>query len=170
MPGASAHPGGEALAGGAQPITDDARVFYTGHSSGPGLVQAFRCSRVVFAGLEGPTRILTVERGGLTWLPVFTDRQQLVAFHQARAAAGTSTVVGEAGVVGGLVWVGALGARVLDFYLPALGSPVGVMVDPLSQYPVALPPLQGLVPESVALDAEHRGQGASGFASGRKWG
>ena len=73
-------------------------------------------------------------------------------------------------MVGGLVWVGALGARVLDFYLPALGSPVGVMVDPLSQYPVALPPLQGLVPESVALDAEHRGQGASGFASGRKWG
>ncbi|WP_155055608.1 SseB family protein [Streptomyces blattellae] len=106
------------------------------------VVGEFRRAEVLVAVVDGA--LLSVEAGGVRWLPVFTDVAALERFAGAR---------GEA-VPG---WVAVFGARLLDQVVPevaAVGGPVGIAVDAGSAAGMVLPPVRGIVADAVAVDAE----------------
>lgn len=84
--------------------------------------------------------LLSVEAGGIRWLLVFTDDAALARFAEARGEAVPERVP-------------VYGARLLDQVIPEVGGPVGIAVDAGSPAGMVLPPVTGIVPESVALDA-----------------
>ncbi|MFF3755543.1 hypothetical protein [Streptomyces sp. NPDC002185] len=90
----------------------------------------------------------TAEFGGVRWICAFTDEAALARFAGARTAADTGREAGDA-------WEYAVlrGARLLDEIVPALGVPAGVAVDVADpEGAMAFPPVQGIVPDSVAVD------------------
>ncbi|MBA2808660.1 SseB family protein [Streptomyces sp. KM273126] len=88
--------------------------------------------------------LLSVEAGGIRWLLVFTDDAALARFAEARGEAVPDRVP-------------VYGARLLDHVIPEVGGPVGIAVDAGSAAGMVLPPVAGIVPDSVALDAEGAG-------------
>ncbi|MFI6009265.1 SseB family protein [Streptomyces sp. NPDC051243] len=105
------------------------------------VVGEFRRSEVLVPVVDGS--VLSVEMGGVRWLFAFTDDAALERFAQAR---------GEA-VPEGLP---VFGARLLDQVVPRVaksGGPVGIAVDAGSAAGMVLPPVPGIVPDAVALDA-----------------
>lgn len=91
----------------------------------------------------------TAEFGGIRWVCGFTDEAALARFAEERA------VVEGAGAVG-RAWEYATfrGARLLDEVIPAMGVPAGVAVnvaDPDGS--MLFPPVVGIVPDAVAVDA-----------------
>ncbi|WP_246033541.1 SseB family protein [Streptomyces hundungensis] len=84
----------------------------------------------------------TAEWGGIRWIHAFSDEAALARFAIAR---------GE----GDREWSfqRVLGARLLDVAVPALGVPAGVALDAGSPRGMIFPPVAGIVPEAVALDA-----------------
>ncbi|MCT9089266.1 SseB family protein [Streptomyces sp. ASQP_92] len=84
----------------------------------------------------------TAEWGGIRWIHAFSDEAALARFAIAR---------GE----GDREWAyqRVLGARLLDIAVPALGVPAGVALDVGSPRGMVFPPVAGIVPEAVALDA-----------------
>jgi len=85
--------------------------------------------------------------GGIRWIYAFSNEAALARFAIAR---------GE----GGREWPyqRLLGARLLDAAVPAVGVPCGVALDVGTEGGGALfPPVAGIVPDAVAVDAEVRG-------------
>ncbi|MPY63669.1 SseB family protein [Streptomyces spongiae] len=102
------------------------------------VVGDFRRGEVLVPVVDGS--LLSVEAGGVRWLLVFTDEAALARFAGAR---------GE----GVPEWVPVYGARLLDQMIPQVGGPVGIAVDAGSAAGMVLPPVVGIVPDAVALDA-----------------
>ncbi|WP_308117157.1 SseB family protein [Streptomyces guryensis] len=102
------------------------------------LVGEFRRSEVLVPVVDGS--LVSAEAGGIRWLFVFTDDAALARFAEAR---------GEA-VPG---WVPVFGALLLDQVVPEVGGPVGIAVDAGSAAGMVLPPVTGIVPDAVAVDA-----------------
>ncbi|MFF4524444.1 SseB family protein [Streptomyces bluensis] len=100
-----------------------------------------RCEVLVPVVDEG---LLSVEAGGIRWLLVFTDDAALARFAEARGEAVPERVP-------------VYGARLLDHVIPEVGGQVGIAVDAGSAAGMVLPPVAGIVPDSVALDAEGAG-------------
>ncbi len=97
----------------------------------------------------------TAEFGGVRWICAFTDEAALARFALAREAAGNGTA--------GREWEfsSLRGARLLDEIVPAMGVPAGVAVnvaDPDGS--MFFPPVTGIVPASVAVDAPTGNGGA----------
>ncbi|MEU4026388.1 hypothetical protein [Streptomyces anulatus] len=91
----------------------------------------------------------TAEFGGVRWVCGFTDEAALARFAEERA------VVDGAGAVE-RAWEYATfrGARLLDEVIPAMGVPAGIAVnvaDPDGS--MLFPPVVGIVPDAVAVDA-----------------
>ncbi|MGW8597434.1 hypothetical protein ACWGLB_00715 [Streptomyces sp. NPDC055893] len=102
----------------------------------------------------------TAEFGGVRWICAFTDEAALARFARAQGAAG-----GDAGRETGEAWEFAelRGARLLDEIVPALGVPAGVAVDIADpDGAMAFPPVRGIVPDDVAIDAQGEGPAAEG--------
>ncbi|GGZ56048.1 SseB family protein [Streptomyces bluensis] len=97
-----------------------------------------RCEVLVPVVDEG---LLSVEAGGIRWLLVFTDDAALARFAEARGEAVPERVP-------------VYGARLLDQVIPEAGGQVGIAVDAGSAAGMVLPPVAGIVPDAVALDAE----------------
>ncbi|MGW0418787.1 SseB family protein [Streptomyces sp. NPDC003015] len=93
------------------------------------------------------------EADGVRWLYAFTSTTELERFARTRAEAGT-----DPGWASGRIryWT-VLGSRLLDIAVPAAvaesRTPAGVAVDVGGIRPLLLPPLSGIVPDPVALDA-----------------
>ncbi|MEW1793216.1 MULTISPECIES: hypothetical protein [Streptomyces] len=107
-----------------------------------GLVGELRRA-LVLVPLDGGG-LWTASFGGVRWVCAFTDEGALARFAEAR------------GGEGGRVWEFAVvrGARLLDEIVPAMGRPGGVAVnvaDPEGS--MLFPPVVGIVPDEVALDA-----------------
>ncbi|MFB7236576.1 hypothetical protein ACFCXK_17550 [Streptomyces sp. NPDC056269] len=105
----------------------------------------------------------TAEFGGVRWICAFTDEAALARFARARGAAGgdAGRETGETGEA----WEFAelRGARLLDEIVPALGVPAGVAVDIADpDGAMAFPPVRGIVPDDVAIDAQAEGPAAEG--------
>ncbi|BAG20277.1 hypothetical protein SGR_3448 [Streptomyces griseus subsp. griseus NBRC 13350] len=97
----------------------------------------------------------TAEFGGIRWVCGFTDEAALARFAAERA------VVEGAGAAS-RSWEYAVfrGARLLDEVIPAMGVPAGVAVnvaDPDGS--MLFPPVVGIVPDAVAVDADVPGGG-----------
>ncbi|MFI1730202.1 SseB family protein [Streptomyces acidicola] len=88
--------------------------------------------------------LLSVEAGGIRWLLVFSDDAALARFAEARGEAVPERVP-------------VYGARLLDQVIPEVGGPVGIAVDAGSAAGMVLPPVAGIVPDAVALDADRTG-------------
>ncbi|MYR42003.1 hypothetical protein, partial [Streptomyces sp. SID5910] len=91
---------------------------------------------------------LTGDHGGVRWIYAFIDEEALARFAMARGQQSREWPYRR-----------VLGARLLDVGVPAVGVPCGVAVDVGSDEAVLLPPVLGVVPEDVAVDAEGNGDG-----------
>ena len=102
------------------------------------VVGEFRRSEVLVAVVDDS--VLSVEAGGIRWLFAFTDDAALERFARARGEAVPERVP-------------VYGARLLDQVIPRVGGPAGIAVDAGSPAGMVLPPVRGIVPDEVAVDA-----------------
>ncbi|MCX4664855.1 hypothetical protein OG711_21000 [Streptomyces uncialis] len=87
------------------------------------------------------------EFGGVRWVCAFTDEEAFARFAAARGEAGRSWEFAQ-----------VRGARLLDEVVPALGAPAGVAVNVADgDGSMLFPPVVGIVPDAVAVDAAGRG-------------
>ncbi|MFC9243140.1 hypothetical protein ACFT7S_03555 [Streptomyces sp. NPDC057136] len=92
----------------------------------------------------------TAELGGIRWLCGFTDEEALARFTRARGSEHDAGAVGRSWEYAEL-----RGARLLDEIIPAMGVPAGIAVniaDPDGS--MLFPPVAGIVPDEVAVDAQ----------------
>ncbi|WP_190018473.1 hypothetical protein [Streptomyces lucensis] len=88
--------------------------------------------------------LLTGDFGGVRWIYAFSGEQALARFALARGEGDREWTYQR--------W---LGARLLDAGVPAVGVPCGVALDVGSEGEgVVFPPVHGVVPDAVAVDAE----------------
>ncbi|WP_254406902.1 hypothetical protein [Streptomyces sp. GMY02] len=116
------------------------------------LVGELRRAVVLVPFVEGG--LWTAELGGVRWVCGFTDEAALARFAKARD--------GGDGQVSGREWQFAeiRGARLLDEVIPAMGVPAGVAVNIAdTDGSMLFPPVMGIVPEAVAVDAGVSGGG-----------
>ncbi|MER7717790.1 hypothetical protein ABTX99_12715 [Streptomyces flaveolus] len=155
----------EAARNAAPPVTETARATAPGDvppAEGPSadsasvtaarrefaaLVGEFRRTAVLVP-LDGDDVPLTGDHGGVRWIYAFTDEAALAGFAMARGQQTREWAYRR-----------VLGARLLDVGVPAAGVPCGVAVDVGSDDAVLLPPVSGVVPEAVAVDADGNGDG-----------
>ncbi|MEV7087262.1 SseB family protein [Streptomyces sp. NPDC093085] len=110
------------------------------------LLGAFRRTAVLVPdNAEGG--LWTAEQGGIRWICAFSDEAALARFAVAR---------GE----GAREWSyrTVLGARLLDVMVPLLDGPAGVALDAGGPDGMLFPPVVGVVPDAVAVDAEDAGE------------
>ncbi|MGP3981413.1 SseB family protein [Streptomyces sp. KR80] len=110
------------------------------------LLGEFRRTAVLVPLVDGDG-LWSAESAGLRWIYAFTDEGALARWAAAR---------GE----GGREWAyrRILGARLLDAVIPAVGVPCGVAVDVADGVDAVLfPPVAGIVPDAVAVDAPGMG-------------
>ncbi|GAA3789744.1 hypothetical protein GCM10022403_025070 [Streptomyces coacervatus] len=115
-----------------------ANLAATGQGELRALVGEFRRSEVLVPVVDGS--LLSAEAGGIRWLFVFTDDAALARFAEARGEAVPERVA-------------VYGALLLDQVVPGVGGPVGIAVDAGSSAGLVLPPVTGIVPDAVAVDA-----------------
>lgn len=84
----------------------------------------------------------TADQGGVRWICAFSDEESLARFALARGEAEREWT-----------YQTVLGARLLDVLVPTLEGPAGVALDAGSDGGVLFPPVVGIVPDAVAVDA-----------------
>ncbi|WP_097866454.1 hypothetical protein [Streptomyces sp. rh34] len=97
----------------------------------------------------------TAEFGGVRWVCGFTDEAALARFVEARTGMHGAGATERA-------WEYAVfrGARLLDEVIPAMGVPAGVAVNVADPDGAMLfPPVVGIVPDAVAVDADEADRG-----------
>ncbi|MFL5993286.1 MAG: SseB family protein [Streptomyces sp.] len=116
-------------------LTDLAAV---GQGNLRAVVGEFRRSEVLVPVVDGS--LLSAEAGGIRWLFAFTDVAALERFAEARGEAVPERIP-------------VHGARLLDQVIPKMDGPTGIAVDAGSPTGLVLPPVAGIVPDAVAVDA-----------------
>ncbi|WP_097962255.1 hypothetical protein [Streptomyces sp. or20] len=98
----------------------------------------------------------TAEFGGVRWVCGFTDEAALARFAEERAVVDGA---GAGAVERAWEYATFRGARLLDEVIPAMGVPAGVamnVADPDGS--MLFPPVVGIVPDAVAVDADVPGE------------
>ncbi|MER7106236.1 SseB family protein [Streptomyces sp. NPDC000229] len=85
----------------------------------------------------------TAEQNGVRWICAFSDEEALARFARARGEAQREWP-----------YRTILGARLLDVMVPMLPGPAGVALDAGSDEGMLFPPVEGIVPDAVAVDLE----------------
>ncbi|MFE6287849.1 SseB family protein [Streptomyces sp. NPDC057877] len=81
--------------------------------------------------------------GGVRWICAFTDEAALARFAVLHGPGDQP-----------MEYATLLGARIVDEVVPSLGEPAGLAVDIATEGgSMFFPPVAGIVPESVAVDA-----------------
>ncbi|MEU3917017.1 SseB family protein [Streptomyces sp. NPDC029004] len=83
----------------------------------------------------------TADQGGVRWICAFSDEEALARFARAQGEAEREWT-----------YQTILGARLLDVMVPMLPEPGGVALDAGSDEGMLFPPVQGIVPDAVAVD------------------
>ncbi|WP_406269332.1 SseB family protein [Streptomyces sp. NBC_00191] len=83
----------------------------------------------------------TADQGGVRWICAFSDEEALARFARAQGDADREWT-----------YQTILGARLLDVMVPMLPGPAGVALDAGSDEGMLFPPVQGIVPDAVAVD------------------
>ncbi|MGW3357568.1 hypothetical protein ACWDFL_19425 [Streptomyces bungoensis] len=93
----------------------------------------------------------SVRAGGVRWVCGFTDETALARFALHHAPGDRP-----------LDYAALLGARIVDEIVPALGEPAGLAVDIATEDgAMFFPPVAGIVPDAVAVDAGPAGEARS---------
>ena len=107
-----------------------------GRGEGEAMVEAFRTT-VVLVPLEPDGLLTAADVGGIRWVFAFTSPAELAAWTLARGGDGDAEQP----------YLTTLGRRLLTV------APVGVALDVAGDRPMLLPPMRGIVPDELALDA-----------------
>ncbi|MGW0704343.1 SseB family protein [Streptomyces sp. NPDC002867] len=83
----------------------------------------------------------TADFNGVRWICAFSDEEALARFAVAQGDAGREWT-----------YRTILGARLLDVMVPMLPGPAGVALDAGSDEGMVFPPVEGIVPDAVAVD------------------
>lgn len=95
-------------------------------------------------------RLWSARLGGVRWIYGFTDEAALARFALLHASGDQA-----------MDYAALLGARIVDEVVPALGEPAGLAVDVATEDgSMFFPPVVGIVPEAVAVDAGEAQEGA----------
>ncbi|WP_327355368.1 SseB family protein [Streptomyces sp. NBC_01304] len=113
------------------------------------LLGEFRRTEVLLPVVDGS--LLSAPSGGIRWIFTFTSVETLEHFAKQRPE-----TIDE--------WVPVHGAQILDRMIPAIEGPTGVALDAGSPASWMLPPVVGIVPDAVAVDAA--GVGPAGAEAG----
>ncbi|MEU6406374.1 SseB family protein [Streptomyces sp. NPDC046985] len=93
----------------------------------------------------------SVRAGGVRWVCGFTDEAALARFALHHGPGDRP-----------LDYAALLGARIVDEIVPALGEPAGLAVDVAAEEgAMFFPPVVGIVPDAVAVDAGPAREGRS---------
>ncbi|MFE5483257.1 hypothetical protein [Streptomyces sp. NPDC056527] len=103
-------------------------------------------SSAVLVPMDTAGGLWTADFGGIAWICAFSDEAALARFAQARGE--------EAGE---WTYRRVLGSRLLDDVVPTVASPCGVALDAGSPGGAVFPPVQGIVPDRVAVDVDGQG-------------
>ncbi len=104
----------------------------------------------VLVPVERGKGFLTADFGGVRWIHAFTSAANLTRYDQLQGHLRDRRD-----------YVSVLGWRLLDVVVPEMGMPCGVALDVGSdENGVLLPPVVGIVPDTVAVDAEVNRNGA----------
>ncbi|WP_260639156.1 SseB family protein [Streptomyces angustmyceticus] len=122
-------------------LADEVAAVHAGRPDPAALVGEFRRTHVLIPTVDDS--LMSAELDGVRWLYAFTDEEALSHFALARG--------GEPGAE--WRYVTASGARVLDVLVPACDGPTGVALDAGSEQGALFPPVAGIVPDEVAIDA-----------------
>ncbi|MEU9500587.1 SseB family protein [Streptomyces sp. NPDC048196] len=122
-------------------LIGEVAAIHAGQPDPAALVGEFRRTHVLIPTVNDT--LLSTELGGIRWLYVFTDEEALACFALGRGA--------EPGDEWQYLTVS--GARVLDVLIPAIEGPTGVALDAGSEQGALFPPVTGIVPDRVAIDA-----------------
>ncbi|MFD4949810.1 SseB family protein [Streptomyces sp. NPDC058409] len=88
--------------------------------------------------------------GGVRWICGFTGEAALARFGRLHASGDQA-----------MDYAALLGARIVDEVVPSLGEPAGLAVDIATEDgAMFFPPVVGIVPDAVALDAGEPEEGA----------
>ncbi|MGW4525930.1 SseB family protein [Amycolatopsis sp. NPDC004378] len=113
-----------------------------GADTGGAMVESFRTT-VVLAPLAPGGRLAAADAGGIRWVFAFTSPAELAAWVLARGGDGDAAQD----------YVTILGRRLLTVAPASADRPVGVALDVAGDRPMLLPPMRGIVPDELALDA-----------------
>ncbi|MEU9091179.1 SseB family protein [Streptomyces sp. NPDC087901] len=95
-------------------------------------------------------RLWSARLGGVRWIYGFTDEAALARFALLRSSGDQA-----------MDYAALLGARIVDEVVPSLGEPAGLAVDVATEDgSMFFPPVVGIVPEAVAVDAGEAEEGA----------
>ncbi|MEU1312890.1 SseB family protein [Streptomyces cinnamoneus] len=124
------------------PLTQQIAAVHAHQGHPAALVGEFRRAAVLVP-FDEAGGLWSVEFGGVRWICAFTDETALARFAV------------EHGLSEGGEWryLSVLGARLLDVAVPQVDGPAGVALDVGSERPMMFPPVRGIVPDEVALDA-----------------
>ncbi|MGW5118134.1 SseB family protein [Streptomyces noursei] len=120
---------------------DEVAACHEGRPNPAALVGEFRRTIVILPIVDDA--FLTAELDGIRWLYAFSDEAALSGFAAERGGEPDPE----------WRYVSVVGARVLDVLVPAIGRPVGVALDAGSEHGMVFPPVSGIVPDRVAIDA-----------------
>lgn len=112
----------------------------SGAGDAKSLVAAFR-DAVVLLPQTADGAVAAGEYGGVRWVYAFTSEAELASWIVAR----------EGDAAAEQAFLTVRGSRVLDTALPQVEVPAGVAIDVAGAQPMFLPPVQGVVPDAVAV-------------------
>ncbi|MCM2425800.1 hypothetical protein LNW73_07990 [Streptomyces sp. RKAG337] len=115
--------------------------MHRGEGNPIALVDAFRRTAVLVPVNGGG--LWSVAMGGVRWIYGFSGEVALARF----------ALTQETSELSDWEYMTVLGARLLDVVIPAVQEPAGVALDVGSDRPMIFPPVMGIVPNAVALDA-----------------
>lgn len=140
-------------------LTDEIVAMRGGSGHSGRLLGEFRRAVVLVPlsdGAEGG--LMTGWQGGVRWIYAFTDEAALARFAVMRGAAAHEEQE----------FLAILGARLLDEVVPSVDGPTGVAVDVADEDASMLfPPVVGIVPDAVAVDAAAADASDAAVESGR---
>lgn len=117
-----------------------------GHADLDILMPRFRAATLYVEAIpteDGDRALQWVHHEGLTWVPVFTSLMNMAScFVEAGR--------GEEEVHYGML----TGAELIEQCLPQLPRGTGMILDPISEHVLALPPVEGIVSAELAIPTE----------------
>jgi hypothetical protein len=120
-----------------------------GQGNPAALIGEFRRTAVLVP-LDGDS-LMSTESDGIRWIFAFSDEEALSRFLVHRGISPDDAPD----------HVTAVGARLLDIVIPAVGSPAGVALNAASELGMLFPPVTGIVPDAVAVDRAETTGGAA---------
>ncbi|WP_308307328.1 SseB family protein [Streptomyces sp. ISL-10] len=95
----------------------------------------------VLVPFDAQGSLWTADFNGVRWICAFSDEEALARFARAQGDADREWA-----------YRTILGARLLDVMVPMLPGPAGVALDAGSDEGMVFPPVEGIVPDAVAVD------------------